>query len=200
MTRSSTWSALLSIGVAASCTPKVTASARPNDPPAAPRVFRTVSVLGALIAPTKLDGRPWDGMGDPTQLAQAVGGLLADASPYTAIASAMAGPAAAALDQPDVGGSAQLFMDGREFGVGVLEKVQDSFTPQWSTVTWDNVELPRARVRLTLWDRDLLNDDPIGIVEISPDELVNAASAGTVVPIRVDAQNLQVLFVSISVL
>jgi hypothetical protein len=112
----------------------------------------------------------------------------------------MAGPAAAALDQPDVGGSADLYMDGRVFGVGVLEKVQDSFTPQWSTVTWDNVELPRARVRLTLWDRDLMNDDPIGIVEISSDNLVSAASAGTVVPVRVDGQNGQVLFVMISVL
>jgi hypothetical protein len=207
-TQSRTWSvggsAILSLLIGAGCGPKP-ASERPDDYPGSDpepeaRTFGTVSIVGALVAPTKIDGRPWDGMGDPTELVQAVGGLLADASPYVAIAGAMAGPASAALDKPDVGGSAELYMDGRVFGVGVFPKVQDSFSPQWSTVTWDNVELPLARVRLTFWDRDLVEDDPIGIVEVGPDDLVTAASVGNVFPVRVDSQNAQVLFVAISVM
>jgi hypothetical protein len=197
-------SAMLSLLIGAGCGPKP-ATERPiedigSDPEPDARMFATVSIVGALVAPTKIDGRPWDGMGDPTELVQAVGGLLADSSPYAAIAGAMAGPAAAALDKPDVGGAAELYMDGRVFGVGAFAKVQDSFTPQWSTVTWDNVELPLARVRLTLWDRDLVEDDPIGIVEISSDDLMTAASVGNVFPVRVDSQNAQVLFVAVSVM
>ena len=92
-------------------------------------------------------------------------------------------------------------MDGQQISAVALAKVQDSFTPQWNSAQWQGVDVRRARVRVELIDKDVSNDDPIGTVEISTQQLRDAAAAGSIFPVRVDSQtNGQVLFLLISVM
>lgn len=168
--------------------------------PAPARTIRRVALVGALIAPSKIDGRPWDGMGDPSELVRGVTGILTANALYGDVAAALAGPAAAALDKPDVGGAAELFINGHAVASGRLSKVQDSFAPQWANLIWDGVDLEMARIRVSLWDMDLLENDPIGVVEVDARKLLEASAVGAVVPVRVNDQNAQVLYISISVM
>lgn len=165
---------------------------------------RTVSVVGALVAPGKEDGTQWDGMGSKVdaQLARGVVEALAESNPYTAVLGIMAGPAANALEKPDVGGSAQLYLNGQPMGDAILlEKNQDAFTPQWSNAGWTNVDIHRASLRIELIERDIANDDPMGIIVIDAKHLEAAVDAGGVTPIPVsDQTNGQVLFLNISVM
>jgi hypothetical protein len=58
----------------------------------------------------------------------------------------------------------------------------------------------RLRVRITLTDADLVNDDPIGVVVLTPADLEQALFLGTVHYVDVHRQSDgQVLFVHLQV-
>ena len=57
-----------------------------------------------------------------------------------------------------------------------------------------------VRIAVTLWDLDLVNDDPIGSVEINSSDLKDALAAQQKFEVRVDDQtDGQLLFIGISV-
>lgn len=171
-------------------------------PPPPPPGFARVSLTGMLIGPGKVDGTQWDGPGgtvDTDDWAM-IASALSRSNPYAAAASVMAGPAMQALEKPDVGGSATLVTssgDGDEFG---LAKNQDSFAPNWTGVTWDHVPLDgSARIRVVAIDRDLADDDPMGIFEISASDINQAIQVGRIHPVPVHQQTgKQILFALIS--
>ena len=82
------------------------------------------------------------------------------------------------------------------------EAVQDNYTPIWPDV-WRYVNVPidsDVRILVSLWDSDLVNDDPIGAPEINSTDLMNALTAQRKYEVRVDDQtDGQLLFIGISV-
>jgi hypothetical protein len=103
------------------------------------------------------------------------------------------------LARPDPYGSAEV-----ESVAGVvahpLVMIKDTFTPQWN-VRWDRVPLTAStRLRVSLMDKDLANEDPIGEVVLNAQDLLGAMATGTNDQIRVDGQtNGQLLFVGVEV-
>ena len=80
-----------------------------------------------------------------------------------------------------------------------LSLVRDTYVPQWN-VTVRHLPLDcTARIRVTLRDKDMINDDPIGVAEINAAQVRLALAARDVyqVPVR-DQTNDQILFIGIS--
>jgi tetratricopeptide (TPR) repeat protein len=166
---------------------------------------RTVSVVGVLIAPTKVDGGSWDlGGGDSSEAVSALNkALVSSGNPYAAAAGILSGLVVPTTSKPDAAGTAQLYIDGNLVGEVPLDTVQDSFAPTWSNAQWTHVDVRSARVRITLRDVDPppLSDDPIGTVEINSDQLKAARDQGGVFHLQVNSQgNAQILFVDLSVM
>lgn len=170
-------------------------------PDAEPQLVR-VSILGALIAPGKADGRTWDGPGrvDPDAMNRVVSSL-ARRNPYAAAAGVVASLSMDALAKPDPYGYAQLFAPNAVSEVQLPLRYRDTFTPSWSDAEFSDVPLRNGvRIRVTLIDKDLAADDFIGTVELTRDDLRAALRAGNVYPVQVAAQSAnQLLFVNISV-
>jgi hypothetical protein len=79
---------------------------------------------------------------------------------------------------------------------------KDTYTPMWSDATLHGVVASsEIRLRITLIDQDVVEDDPIGVVELTEADLVAARTAGRVHHVQVSEQSQnQILFVGISVL
>ena len=161
----------------------------------------TVEVMSALVSVGKADGSKWDGFGkvNPRAVQGLVQAVLSK-SPYTAVASMVAGAGMEASSKPDPAGYAE-FLDGDQ-GLRRLDlpKIQDTFTPMWG-VGWQGVHVSKnSRLRIVLWDVDLRLNDPIGTVEVTGQQLLDAGLEGKVVQISVaDQSNNQLLYVGISV-
>lgn len=160
-----------------------------------------VTFVSALISPAKQSGCQWDGLecneGDVAKALAQVTDALGQTS-YKAVLSTVA-IASQALEQPDPGGVAVLFLHGHATSLD-LEKKQDSFTPTWNA-EWDGVPLDRSlRLRVTLVDRDLRHDDDMGSFEVPFQTLEAAHKAGRVAYVHVAEQTYnQVLLAGISV-
>jgi hypothetical protein len=164
--------------------------------------FVRVSIIGALIAPSKTDGRTWDGPGRvPIETTNKVVSALAAANPYAAVAGVVANLAMSTLDKPDPYGYAELLGPGLAGSVELPMSYIDTLTPSWQGADFIQVPLRSgARIRITLIDKDLSHDDPIGTVELSNRDLREALEAGNIVPVRVAEQsNSQILFINVSV-
>lgn len=171
--------------------------------PAPPRPPETVnvSVVGILVG-IKSNRLAWDG---PGTLSNDNVGAISEAmvgtgNLYGAAAVQVANLASAGFQPPDVGGHVDVYSARATTSLD-LAKVQDSYTPTWSDASIGGVPLDRSvRIRVTLYDRDLVDDDPMGVVELNLDDLRAAYEAGRIHHVRVDDQsNGQVLFVDISV-
>jgi hypothetical protein len=165
--------------------------------------YVNVEFRQALIAPTKCDGRPWDGFGsvDPAA-AGLVARALGASNPYAAVVSVLANPTMAALEKPEPFGTARLMLGGVAAATAPLETAaQDTLTPIWNAAPLKNVPLaPSTRIEIELWDRDIADHDPIGTGTVTYQDLVAALQAGTVYHVRLAEQtNLQVLFFDVSV-
>jgi len=165
--------------------------------------FVAVEFRGALIAPTKVNGAPWDGPGPLNASATTlVANAIADADPYHALLSVFANPAIAALDKPEP------FGDARVMGAGVAlldvplqTSERDTLTPIWTSATAPRVPLtPSTRIEVTLLDKDLQFDDAMGTATVTEGDLVAALRSGRVyhVPLAEQTHN-QVLFLDLSV-
>jgi len=162
---------------------------------------RTFSLVGAIVSPGKSDGKNWDGFGTANaEVLSKVASALAGSNPYTAVASVLATPFAEFTSTPDTAGHVQLFLGGIPSQPVRLAKIENSLTPQWTGMTWPGIDILRTRVRVTLVDKDLQLDDPMGTIEIGPTELQNALQNGVVswVDVRSQTQD-QVLLLGISV-
>jgi len=191
-------------GNEAASPPVATPSTRPVPAPQPPEpLLRRVDLVGATIAPVKADGRQWDGLGAQANklILNGLSAALASATPYAAAMRFLSEPATQALAKPDVTGVAELYIDGQLVKRHTLAKIQDSFTPQWTDVAWENVTPKRARLRIVLYDADLTAADPIGIMDLNGDDLLAAQWDGNVRQVLVSKQtNRQALFVAVSVM
>lgn len=192
------------LAVCVACGSEAPRAASAPPPGFVPPTVVAVILHGAVIAPTKSDGKAWDvdlGSADPGLARQLVSVALTQATPYAFVLDAFQQPCAAAIARPDPYGSAEL-----ESAAGVAQRplpmVKDTFNPLWSSARWDGVVLtPSTRLRVALWDKDLQFDDPIGEAVIDERALLAAMSAGSNYPIQVDRQTAgQVLFVDVEVL
>lgn len=173
-----------------------------------------ITLVGALIRPAMADGRTWDGpdlsseqiadMADLTALLAGVPPLYGD------VAAFVTNLAIDAWSPPDPFGVGEIawngpFDDALTHPVATIENnFEDTVTPQWPGPPypgWLNVPVsPTLRVRLTLQDEDLVNDDLIGTVELNEADLRAAYNLGGVAGIPVyDQGSTQILYVTLSV-
>jgi hypothetical protein len=182
-------------------------SARPL-PPARPPIVE-VTLLDAVIGPTKSDGRPWDGLGAGADREIGAGldaaVAIADVSQsYATVLGLLAKAANKGLAAPEPYGSGEIARGaGGAFGEAVdLQADRDTCTPMWRpSRIWRHVELnDRVRIRIKLTDRDFQFDDPIGAVELNATDLRTALASGHNYHVRTAEQSdRQVLFVGVSV-
>ena len=79
------------------------------------------------------------------------------------------------------------------------KKSQDSYTPDFNTeyLSWPIYE--NTRFRIKLFDADLFRNDPIGTIEITSQDIVNAIKEKKPLWINVSQQSVkQLLYIQIS--
>jgi hypothetical protein len=167
----------------------------------------TIQIKDAIIAPGKADGSNWDGIGKvDSSVVQAVAAALLESDPAAKVVAALANPVLSNVDEPDPYGTAQLTAFGMTLAPDVRvtreSAIPDTFTPIWpSTFEYKNVPIDTdVRISVDLWDKDLLDDDPIGDAEINSTDLRAALAAQNKYEVRVDGQtDGQLLFIGIEV-
>lgn len=162
-----------------------------------------MSIVSALIGPAKVSGLPWDGTGGAVDEATwgELGIALGAAEPYSAAVGILASIADSGTARPDPKGTALLYGAGTETEIELPMAFQDTYTPTWSDATLHNVPGNiDQRLRITLIDQDVMEDDPIGIVELTPADLEAARASGRIYQVRVSDQSQnQILFIGLSV-
>lgn len=164
---------------------------------------RTVGIVGALMAPAMSNSTEWDGPGKLVGriVSNKAAEMLSLAEPTTAIATYLASKALEGLSQPDIEGTAELVIDGNSVDSILLGLNHDSLTPVWPQAFIRAVDVTKARLRITLIDRDAFQDDHAATIELGPEELEAALSGGGSHSIDVhDQTDGQVLMLQISVL
>ena len=184
-------------------------SSSPTSTPQQP-LYVTIRLEQVLVAPTKADGTPWDGLAffqdtSGAKVAAAAIRAAMGSSPYATVAFTATLPivmaAGEAFDKPDVSGTASLVQNGQDIDTRTLEGLRDAYAPTFGT-TWAHVPLLwSTALRVQLMDRDLQFNDPIGIATINAHDLQAAMNAeGHAFPVRVDDQTMnQLLYVLVSV-
>lgn len=183
----------------------------PSGPPPMPAPMPSRVVItfeGALIGPIKPDGTPWDADGGsvPAELPRLLAAALSSSSPFTQATALIAGPLLAPLAKPDPFGDVTLDgPSGTSMSQDLIlreEAIQDTFSPIWRRrATWRGVPLDRdVRFRVALHDRDLVNDDDIGVAQVNTADLRAALAARTVFHVNVASQTRNaILFLDITV-
>jgi hypothetical protein len=163
----------------------------------------TISLIDATIAPSKLGGSPWDGLGRvPEAVTSRLAAALVTQAPQAAVLAALADPMMQGIEKPEPVGTAELMIGGVHGQVLALKSQRDTCTPRWEdSPTWTGVELsPAVRLRVSLRDKDVSADDPIGSFELGESDFRAALRAGHVLQVPVGLQvQQQVLFAGISV-
>lgn len=194
-----------------------TTAAAPTPPPPA---YVSIEVVGALVAPTKLGGAPWDDYDFfangqeqiPTDLTHTLIGLIHIASPYEKIVETMFSYVGRHAAAPDPFGYICVP------GTGLtdcwkrldLEKQQDVYEAVWDPPRkFVDVPLETARLRVHLDDADpgphnedetqFENYDSIATVIISNDDIRKALALVKVYHCPVADQSSQLLYVNFAV-
>jgi hypothetical protein len=169
-----------------------------------PPLYVHLTFTGVLVGPAKSNGCQWDGLTcNPSGTREVISGVeaaLGASNPYLAVAAVLAGPAASALEKPDPQGLAELYADGRFLPPVLLEKRQDTYTPQWNA-RWMNVKLePATRLSIKLQDADLQCSDDMGTFDIGFNHIQAALRSQGTYQIQVYRETYkQVVFAEISV-
>lgn len=189
-------------------------SQRPGQPgdPRPPELLR-VTLTEALIAPVKLDGSPWDmGSTDTEAVARVVSdfaavGVMSGEPVFLAVsAAAKAFPELAQGSVwPDVYGEAEMSPAIDDDPRRQLEahaennaNVQLFAAESRRAVSWTVQPKNRPTMRVSLMDRDALNDDNIGVFVLSHEVFEEAWRAGEKLWVRVNDQTQnQILAVGI---
>jgi hypothetical protein len=169
--------------------------------------FVQVIIRDAVIAPSKSDGRVWDGFGSvPQDKLVSLGSLMRSGHPAAIAANVVTFVGSIAghgVEAPEPYGMADLFVGGQSWGPRTLDRQgqRDTCTPFWDGATWDRVPLsPAVHISGQLLDRDIEYHDSIGNFVINYGHLVEALRARRVYPVKVDDQTSgQVLFVGLEV-
>lgn len=172
-----------------------------------------VQITGAMVAPSMTNGDQWDGSGtiDPAEKQKFLDALgkVPTYGAYLELAAIVADAVNAGTAAPDPYGYAELAQSGTyqsdlrfSFFADVNSNLEDTYVPNFPLPNgWTDLKIDEGtRVRVTLLDEDLVNDDPIGVAEISSSELLAAASEGKVHHVRVDDQTQrQLVYIDVSV-
>jgi tetratricopeptide (TPR) repeat protein len=140
-----------------------------------------IKVLGAVIFPVKpVSGRPWDGFGGSRDVSGVTKqlGILLEASPQALLATEVLAPLiAAGSEPPDC--FVTVTVGDSSFG-GLGSTCMNSYTPRWNVgVVLPNTTASDGRtITITVTDKDLEQDDPVGTVHMPIAELVRRAEAG----------------------
>ncbi len=163
-----------------------------------------ITLTAAEIAPTTADGKAWDG---PNSLDPAAKGLLDSAlakiDPSGQLSGSL-GSATEKLQKPDPAGT--LFFlagDGSPPTTADVPEASDTLTPTWApgvgtlrNVMWS----PKASLDVTVIDKDVSSDDPIGRVRLTAAQLSAAEARDGAFTIDVaDATSGQLRSVSVVV-
>lgn len=167
--------------------------------------FVDVRLVGAIVAPYDDAGETWDLLGHVSSAERSAiqRAALATGNPYAAAATVLSLIANDLWQDADVHGRGSVAVDG-VFMSGLdatLDAVTDD-TPNAEWVGppgWDNAPSSRTRVRVVLWDEDVVVDDRIGTVDLSREHLEDAYRAARIYPVPVANQGSKILFVRISV-
>jgi hypothetical protein len=173
-----------------------------------PKNFVTVELQSALVGPGKVTRELWDADGSevPTETWSQLATALAGANPYVAASALLVNPVLAGTKAPDPYGTARLDIGQ---GIGLTyqladrsSNMEDTYRPAWpNPIVWFNVPLDQSlRLKVEVTDEDLVNDDSIGIAEITKAQLLDALASGKVYQVPVaDQTDNQLLFLGISV-
>lgn len=171
-----------------------------------------LTFLGAVIGPTKENGAPWDGPARiDTRTLSTVQNLMAPGSGMasSAIINTVSQLARQGTAAPDVigyveqiGSTIRDLANTAGIPIALATKqnmTRDSYTPQFS-VTYEGWPIFKdSRFQIHLWDADLFNNDAIGVVEITYNDIMQAIKNGKTTWIKVSDQSFnQVLFIQIS--
>jgi len=167
-----------------------------------------VSILGAVIAPTRWTGAPWDGPAkrNPKTVA-AVRKLMKGAAPAEVIRGAgkLAPKGKAA---PDVFGYVAVYgpttrklahMAATRFALATMRDAKhNTYTPQFNVSYNGWPVYKHTQFRLVLWDADHSVNEQIGVVNVSYRDVANAVAAGKPVWVNVYRRSqTQILYVRI---
>lgn len=176
--------------------------------------FVNIEVISILAGPGKVDGTQWD---DTDKVPQEVWDGLAAALGFPGagkVLDFMESAAAQSLNKPDPYGMAELDWAGTGFdpkfnmALGTVDNnTEDTFLPIWPQISgygmpgWHKVYFTMdLKVRITLWDEDLVNDDDMGILTLDGSAIGAAWEAGGTYWVRVENQTQkQVLAVALQV-
>lgn len=216
-------SVLAAAVVACWLTPQVVRAddgARPKAPDAVMPSHVDVCLTSVVVAPSKRDGSPWDVGGTKltakqlSELDSAFGTIVKligtnPAGVALEIANLFKQDALRALAKPDVFGQIELAPTGaygtkagKKLAVASKKKPVREFTPGFGTsVCFTDVAWNKGmRLRLTLTDKDLLEDDPISTVEVLGEDVERAFGHGKSWHVFVgDQDTMQLKFAVISV-
>jgi len=185
------------------CLSEMTGSSPEPAPPGTR--LATIEVVDAVMAPGKFNHDVWDAVGKvPTDVWSGLATALGASEPFAAVVGFL--ETQPLLPRPDPFGTATLLStfseeDGIDSPLATKDTfLQDTFTPTWPTrAHWANVPLTSdLRIRVSLIDKDLTVDDPIGVVELNSRDIDAAIAAGQVLHVKVSTQaSAQVLFVGL---
>ena len=170
-----------------------------------------IEFISALISPTKVNNKKWDGFGKISSqelhnirnLAQS----LSAADPYFGIIQLATRIGVQGSSLPDVFGYVSVVDSNRRIGQRRLSLAppqspfKDSFTPKFRGAIIDGINPKKGeRVQITLYDKDLRNDDHIDTIEIHPDDIIKALKSKKTYNVDVSRQGSgQILHIQISV-
>lgn len=172
----------------------------------------TVSILGALVGPTKIDGKPWDSslrLGSAASAAIGELGLPGTSALTASLIGSIANQAPQGKAAPDVVGYVRLegtttrnLASAGGTNLALADRrmmTRDSYTPRFYVTYQGWTFFPDNRLRVHLWDRDLQNHDSIAVVEITYQDIIKAIEVGKPIWVNVADQSLkQLLYVQIS--
>lgn len=152
-----------------------------------------IAVVGAEISPAMANGAAWDGPDNvPTEAMGLLGSALSHLDPSGQLGGVVSG-AVDTMVKPDPAGTVMLYPGPEQDPFTVLLPVlQDTLFPTWGDTPSNRLGGVTVRaetvIRVTLVDKDVQTDDPIGTVELTAADVGKAQRAGKVLVIDVSGQ------------
>lgn len=175
-------------------------------------LFVNFTILGAVVGPTKINGRKWDASFSTfTSVAPILTEMMLPGSSFatSSVINLIAKSAPKGGAAPDVIGyihqtgptlKSLTKIAGTLLTLSSRKKLtKNSYFPSFSTgyIGWPIYKNTRFRIKLL--DKDFRDDDHIGTVEINIDDIKKAIKAGKPIWINVSEQSMnQLLFISLT--
>lgn len=170
-----------------------------------------LEILGAVIGPTKINGKPWDGVTikSNTKASSLISSMLNRGQAATAVISFVMNNAGQGFNAPDVVGFIQP-IGPKPLASKYLKRLlrlatnstmtRNSHTPYLSARYLHWTIWPTTRFRITLYDVDVNDHDLIGTVELTYGDIMKAVTNGKITYINVSSQSAgnQILYIKVS--